>query len=250
MKIVDDYHTHTLFSHGINSIEENIKYAIDNGMSTIAITDHGPAYKPYGIDIKEFDKINSQVDFLKEKYKNQVNILLGIEANIINENGDLDISESIINKLDILLVGFHFDIIDVSYLSEVRSLLKRHEGIEKYIDKDLYNHIKDVNTKAMINSIKKHNIDIITHINDKFPVDVLCIGKACAKYNTAIEINNFHRHPNISEIKLLNEIDNLKFSFGSDAHRSKDVGNFKNIQRKIVNINMCYENIINKIIQK
>ena len=42
MKILDDYHTHTKYSHGVGTIEDNVKSAIKKNLKTIAITDHGP----------------------------------------------------------------------------------------------------------------------------------------------------------------------------------------------------------------
>lgn len=41
MEILGDYHTHTVFSHGHGSIEDNVKAAIKMGLKEIAITDHG-----------------------------------------------------------------------------------------------------------------------------------------------------------------------------------------------------------------
>ncbi|WP_243447695.1 PHP domain-containing protein [Clostridium tetani] len=69
MKILEDYHTHTMFSHGVGTIEDNIQIAIKKGLKTIAITDHGPLLSNYGININEFDKIQEEIKFLREKYE-------------------------------------------------------------------------------------------------------------------------------------------------------------------------------------
>ena len=41
MKILADYHTHTIYSHGKGTIEDNVKVAISKGIETIGISDHG-----------------------------------------------------------------------------------------------------------------------------------------------------------------------------------------------------------------
>ena len=41
MQILADYHTHTIYSHGKGTIEDNVKEAISKGIKTIGISDHG-----------------------------------------------------------------------------------------------------------------------------------------------------------------------------------------------------------------
>ena len=41
MKIIADYHTHTVYSHGKGSIEDNVKVAIEKNIEKIGISDHG-----------------------------------------------------------------------------------------------------------------------------------------------------------------------------------------------------------------
>ena len=40
MILYGDYHTHTIYTHGTGSIEDNVKTAIKRGLKQIAITEH------------------------------------------------------------------------------------------------------------------------------------------------------------------------------------------------------------------
>ena len=48
-----DLHTHTIFSHGKGTIEQNVRAALDRGLTHIAITDHGPGHLFYGMKRKD-----------------------------------------------------------------------------------------------------------------------------------------------------------------------------------------------------
>ena len=49
-RMIWDIHTHTTYSHGKGTIEENVNAALALGLEEIAITDHGPGHLTYGID--------------------------------------------------------------------------------------------------------------------------------------------------------------------------------------------------------
>lgn len=91
MKIIADYHTHTIFSngkngkrkHAIGTIEENVQEAIKKGLKTIGISDHGYRHLLYGLDRDSIFRMREEVDRLNEKYK-EIEILLGIECNILD----------------------------------------------------------------------------------------------------------------------------------------------------------------------
>ncbi|MDD6540033.1 MAG: PHP domain-containing protein, partial [Firmicutes bacterium] len=41
-ELVYDLHTHTTYSHGKGSVEDNVREAFNKGLEYIAISDHGP----------------------------------------------------------------------------------------------------------------------------------------------------------------------------------------------------------------
>ena len=88
-KIHSDLHTHTTFSHGKGSIEDNIKAAIAKGITTLGISDHGPGHMTYGIKRKSIPLMRAEIERLKSLYP-QLEVLLGVEAHIITDTGTLD----------------------------------------------------------------------------------------------------------------------------------------------------------------
>ena len=107
MKLLADLHTHSKnsrFGHGKNSIEEMAIAANEIGLVEIGITDHGYShfFKTSKQKLKQARKI---VDEINSWSKTKV--LLGIEADIIKEDGTIDIDNETLSMLDILIVGYH-----------------------------------------------------------------------------------------------------------------------------------------------
>ncbi|MBQ7452847.1 MAG: PHP domain-containing protein, partial [Clostridia bacterium] len=109
MMIHGDYHTHSTYSklrHGKNTIAEMVQSAKDKGLENIAITDHGPKHLGFGIKRKNIDKARKEIDSINEKGELE-KVYLGIEANLIGKDGKIDLTQEEIDKLDLLIVGFH-----------------------------------------------------------------------------------------------------------------------------------------------
>jgi len=226
VRVIADYHTHTRYSHGTGTIEENVISGIHKGLTTIAITDHGPAYCNYGINICQYKEMKETIERLNEKYSGVIEILLGIEANIIDEQGTLDVDDAILKDCDILLAGFHFDIVYKEILQMNRLQLQRGQTLKSRLTENLYMEITERNTQALLHSIEQYDIDIITHPGDHQPISLAEVARIAGTRKTALEINNFHRCLNVSQIKEAIELSDVDFVISSDAHRPKDVGNF------------------------
>ena len=240
MKIFGDYHTHTIYSHGKDTIRDNVEAARDKGLVEIAITDHGPSHMTYGVKRENFKKMRQEIDLLNEEYKD-IKILLGVEANIISCEGEIDIDDEISSLIDILLVGFHFgakprtikDAYDLYALNQICKISK----------KLLYKSIA-INTKAMISAINNYDIDLITHPGAKLNIDIIEVARAAGKRNTALEINSHHGHLTVEELRVaMNE--NVKFMINSDAHRKEDVGNVQEGINRAVEVGLDKSKILN-----
>ena len=49
MRVFADYHTHTVYSHGKNTVEENVVAAINANLKKIAISEHASSHLLYGV---------------------------------------------------------------------------------------------------------------------------------------------------------------------------------------------------------
>ncbi|WXR60916.1 PHP domain-containing protein [Peptostreptococcaceae bacterium AGR-M142] len=236
MNIIKDYHTHTVYSHGLGTIEENVKVAMQKGLKTIGISDHGYKHIGFGVKYDDIKKMKEEINILNEKYP-QIEILLGIEANILDDKGNIDVDDYLLKYLDYVMAGYHFG----STPTNLKSL-SAHVG--NYIKPFKKNFIR-YNTNAVINAMRNNDLLAITHPGSKGTIDILEVSKVAILTDTALEINSSHSHLNIEELKELKDIENLKFIIGSDAHKPLDVGNFKKAIQRVNESKLDIKKIIN-----
>lgn len=73
-------HTHTNFSDGVNTPEEMVKTAIAKGFHTLGFSEHGYAkHDRFSMKPEVEPVYRDEIRRLKEKYRDQINILLGYE---------------------------------------------------------------------------------------------------------------------------------------------------------------------------
>lgn len=82
--IFTDLHVHTNFSDGKNTPEEMVLAAIEKGMARIGISDHSYAEADldYCITRENIDVYRQTIAELKEKYKDRIQVLCGIEQDL------------------------------------------------------------------------------------------------------------------------------------------------------------------------
>ena len=64
MILTADYHTHTPYSHGKNTVMENVAKAKEEGLKQLAISDHGFSHVVYGL---RRGKLNSYIADCKSR---------------------------------------------------------------------------------------------------------------------------------------------------------------------------------------
>ena len=113
-----------------------MRVASEKGLSSIAITDHGPGHLTYGIKMEKLPEMRAEIDRLKSVYPD-IEVLLGVEANTLRVPPYLDVEDT--DLFDILLAGYHFGILKAgmipNYISNHTGSIQRrfvHPDGEKY----------------------------------------------------------------------------------------------------------------------
>ena len=175
---LSDYHTHTQYSHGKDTVLDNALEAKAKGFKEIAITDHGFNHMAYGVLRKCLPELKNDIKEAEEQ--TGVKVYLGVEANIISFDGDVDIKQEDFDYVEFLVVGFHSLVSCPSFFSFILSNIlanANNKVSEERIRK---------NTEAYVKAVHKYPIDIISHLNYICKVNCYEVAKACAETNTYI----------------------------------------------------------------
>lgn len=147
-----NYHTHTYrCKHASGSDEEYVIAAIQAGYHELAFTDHAPWHLKAGetdrirMHIREMDEYVQSIRALQVKYRNEIKILVGLEAEYFADRID-DLRQLVQQyDLDIVVLGNHF--------REVDSNNAYYGNYQDY--RNLYTHYLEDATAAMRSGIYK-----------------------------------------------------------------------------------------------
>jgi putative hydrolase len=162
MRLRADLHTHTVSSgHAYSTVTEMAAGAAARGIELIGVTDHGPGC-PGGAHPYHFWNLKAVPPFIEG-----VRILKGVEANIVGEDGTLDLEDEILRVLDFVAVGFHpacgFDDSDAA-----------------------------TNTAALVGAIGNPLVDMVTHPgNVNYPLEIEPVVAAAVAHGVILEVNAF-----------------------------------------------------------
>lgn len=217
IEVIADYHTHTIYSDGKGTIEQNVVSAIEKKLETIGISDHGYKHMGFGVKYNLFEKMRYEIDLMKDKYQN-IEILLGVECNILDDKGNIDIDEKIFSYFDYLMAGYHFGSRPTKWSRGLRNHFNNYVKPFKAFE-------REYNTNALINAMKNNDIFILTHPGDKGDVYIEEVAKVAVETNTLMEINSHHRNLSVEQLNAIKSID-VKFVLGSDSHTPQGIGDF------------------------
>ncbi len=240
IKLIGDYHTHTIYSHGKGTILDNVMAARDKGLKEIAITDHGFRHFAFGVKKRKLEKMRWEIDVINEKYSD-IKVLLGMECNIISRDGKIDIDEDSLKYLDLLAIGYHM----MAYLQSLTDYFCIYgKNYILKLGKINIGKVLQHNTETMIKAVNNYKVNFITHPGARIPMDIKMLVVEAAKIGTALEINSKSNIMSTSDIRFAAEA-GAKFIINSDAHTPYDVGNFEKGIKAAKDAGLTKEQILN-----
>lgn len=222
-----DLHIHTVASrHAHNTILEYINQAKKLKMKIIGISDHGPQNSSTLADLVYFKELVRVPPVV-----NGIRVLKGVEANIIDHDGSIDIPERTIERLDYVMAGLH------------TGTPYQEAGAR-------------INTEAIIKAIMKGPTNIITHpfVKTYLPLDTKKVSRAACRRGVLLELNLSYLHersvtPEIvaSLREMVNEVrrHNKKLIISSDAHNIWELGDDRRLKKYQKQIGLTDDLIIN-----
>ncbi len=241
MILFGDYHTHTKYSrngHGKGTILENASVALNKGLKQIAITDHGFNHICFGVRRKDMPSVKD--DILNAKEVTGVDILLGVEANLISTTGDIDIEEGDFEFLDILLMGHHKMVKAKSFKDFMKLNIANAVGSPYSPSQERLNR----NTTAFLRAIDKYPIDVITHLNYGCPTDTLAVARLAKEKGVYVELNGKRINFTDQELLIMAE-EGVQFIVDSDAHSPERVAECNNAFNTIFRLGLPLSQVVN-----
>jgi len=217
-------HTHSIASgHTLNTIYEIAREANEKEMGLIGIVEHGPSME--GAPHEGYFWVSDQLD---ELYG--VRILLGIEANILNERGEIDLNGELLAKQRVVIAGLH--------------------ARTPYNTNNLVS-----NTQALISAMRNPFIQIVSHpYRTNFPVDIERVFQEAYKTQTLLELNNqvfsqqSFQEGFLESYKRLIDLSKRyghPLIAGSDAHVAKKIGEDSSILAACGQIGLTPDMLLN-----
>jgi len=240
-----DLHNHTTrCNHAKGSMESYIKRAIELGIDIYGFSEHAPMDfdSHYRLKFHEMNDYTSDVLRLKERYDNQIKILLGYEVDYLK--GHID-QRVITANVDYMIGSVHFlgnwGFDHPDYIDEYKN-----RNIDD-IWQEYFNNIEAM-AKTEYFDIVGH-LDLIKIFNHMPKKDIRLIAfsalKAIKKSNMVIELNSAglrkpckEIYPSFSLLEVAYEL-NIPITFSSDAHAIGQVG-FKYNETKKLAQNIGY----------
>jgi DNA polymerase (family 10) len=162
-----DFHSHTSYSDGKDTVEAMARKAISLGYEYLCLTDHSVSLRvANGLDIPRLMKKKKEIDRLNKKLRN-IRILFGTEVEI-DSKGQTDYKDDVLSLFDLVVAAIHS-----GFKQSKRQL-----------------------TQRIVRACQNKYVHIIAHptgklrmARDSYELDFKEVFKAAEETNTALEIN-------------------------------------------------------------
>jgi len=234
--IPGDTHVHSCFSSDSQAtMEENVLSAIDKGMPWICMTDHIDYDFPEPEMVFEFEMAPyfETLSELKEKYKDRIEVLAGVEIGMLKEAK---------KKNEYLIRSYPFDFCIGSQHLVFNRDPYYPDVFEAHTDREVY---REYFEETLDNIRAFHSFDSLGHLDyvlrygkevkhyrySEFAEVLDEILKLLLRYNIALEVNTAGlrkglrtTNPQVEVLKRYRELGGTLITIGSDAHQSYYIG--------------------------
>lgn len=238
--ICEDLHIHTLYSKDSKEIPEKyIEVAIERKMSYLGFSDHldlDPIDKDYGY--YKYEDVNKTFSTLGEKYKDSINILLGLEVTY-QSNLEKSIMDFVDMKpYDYIIGSIHrlqgFTVSGPHGLGffmgkdELTAYNLYFEELEKMVEMnyfDIIGHfdvIKRYGKNYYGNFIPEKYREIIERILKKAVQNDMVLELNSSGYRQGLD----EPYPNLAIVEMYGNIGGKRIVLSSDAHKLEHMGAF------------------------
>lgn len=198
--IKGDFHAHSKWSDGHQSIEEMAKAAKSLGYEYIAITDHSRGLGiAKGLEPARLLQQVEEISALNREMKS-FRVLSGVEVDI-RSDGRLDLSDETLEKVDVVIAAVH----------------------------SAMNQPAERMTARVIKAMENPNVDIIAHptcriLGGREPIalDMEALFQAALRTGTALEINAMPQRLDLKDIHAFRAREmGIDLALATDAHRTE-----------------------------
>jgi len=197
-----DLHVHSNWSDGTSPIEEIARAAQRRGYQYVAICDHSKSLKiAHGLDESRLLKQVEEIDRLNEKLQEEkpkgFQILKGTEVDILSD-GKLDLSEKVLEKLDLVVAAVH-------------------SGFKQEREKM---------TRRIVRALENPLVRILAHpsgrllgARDPYEVEIGEVMEVAKQFGKALEINAYFERLDLDDVhsRKAKEM-GIPMAIGTDSH--------------------------------
>jgi len=156
--ILEDFHVHSTYCDGKNTLEEMVRAAVDLKMSRIGFSGH--AYTAfddfYCMTLEDTLRYAEDIAGLKEKYKGKIEILCGLEMDYFSDAANIE--------TDYLIGSVHYVKAGDNYCEVDNSAERLCSDVKLCFDGDFYAYAATY-FHQVGDVIRKTNADIIGHFD-------------------------------------------------------------------------------------
>ena len=166
--ITRDYHIHTNLCDGKDAPEEMVLAAIDKGFTTLGFSGHSPLGNEYWcMTEKNLEIYKEEISRLKDKYKDRIEILCGIEQDYYSETST-ESFDYVIGSVHGIRVGDGFVFMDDTAGALQKGIEEHFNGDPLLLAEKYFELVSDI-----INRTGAHivgHFDLLLKFEDKNPL--------------------------------------------------------------------------------